>query len=119
MLGRLRDTLRGARRIEILLVVILIALAGLIMADKGAGMQTNHETLLEARLQEVLSCIDGVEAPEVMVTEDESGEVFGVVVVAGCDGDMYTRLNIQNAIKTLLKVDLSKIEIIDRKQRVF
>ena len=115
MLERLRDTLRGARRIEIFLLIILIALAGLCIADKGGDVQDNHETPLEVRLKEVLSCINGVEAPEVMVAEDESGEIFGVVVIARGAGDVYTRLDIQNAIKTLLDVELSRIEIIDRK----
>ena len=116
MLERLRSTLRGARQIEIFVLIILIALAGLCLMDrKSSNTDNGADTALEARLESILACIDGVDSPEVMITESDIGGVNGVVVVARGIENMQARLNVQNAVQTLLNIELSRIEIIDRK----
>ena len=42
-------------------------------------------------------------------------EITGVVIVARGMENMKTRINVQNAVQILLNVELSRIEIIERK----
>ena len=114
MSERIRDRLRGARRLGIyagvatICALLLIAL-GCMPASVPA---TAEKTALEARLEAVLSRIEGVGDATVMITQDDSGNVIGAVVVAGGMSDVRACLSVQSAIRTLLGIDLERIRII-------
>ena len=114
MLERIRDTLRGARQLESLVLIIVFALVGLCFVGTGSLQKVSDETPLEARIRGILTYIEGVKDAQVMITEDEEGGITGIVVVANGVSDMTVRLNVQNAVMTLLDAELSQIEIINR-----
>lgn len=114
MSEKLRDILHGARRIEIFILVIVFSVIGLYLMHSSRDIDMSSDTVIESRLESILSGINGVKRPEVMVTQEENGKFVGVVVVAEGITDISTRINIQNAIKTLLNIEISRIEIIDR-----
>lgn len=113
MAEKLKDLFNGARRIEWVIIIMLIMLVAMFLMDGEGAFQEN--TTLEGRLEHVLNAIDGVEDPRVMVSCREDGSTQGVVVVAGGVSQMRPRLKVQSAIQTLLNVEVSQIEIIDRK----
>ena len=113
MLNRLRDKLRVLRAVWPILIAVLIALALLqwMSPDKetrGSGV----ESPLESRLEALLSQIDGAGQVRVMVTQSESGEIVGAVVIAGGELSMPAYLSLQSAVRTLLDIDLNRIRII-------
>lgn len=114
MSEKLRDILHGARRIEIFILLIVFSMIGLYLMHNKQDITPSSDTAIESRLESILSGIDGVNRPDVMVTQEENGKFVGVVVVADGSVDISTQLNIQNAIKTLLNIEISRIEIIDR-----
>jgi len=115
MSGKLWDVLRGARRAEIFILIVIIALAGMYMLNENGNRHVGTNTELEARLRDILTYIDGVNAPEVMINQNLEGEITGVVIVARGVENIKTRMSVQNAVQILLDVEISRIEIIERK----
>ena len=114
MFEGVRDLFRGARRIEVFLLAVLAALVGFCLLNTGTGNDFVPGNDTEARLEAMLSCIGGVDNPHVMINDAQDGSIKGVVVIAGGMSEIKPRLNVQNAVSTILDVDLSRIEIIDR-----
>lgn len=114
MMAKLKEALRSARKIEWILLLVAAALAMLLLLPDTDDVPV-MATSLEDRIARVISEIDGAGDVRVMVTENEHGAV-GVLVV--CDGanDIGVMLDVQRAVKTLLNVELSQIEILCKRK---
>ena len=110
----LREKLRGARGLEWLLLLIAACVAALVLTRGGsdAGAQP---TELEARLERVLSAVEGAGEVRAMVAE-EDGAVTGVVIVATGAEDVGVRLSLMQAARALLGVDMERIEVIQMRR---
>ena len=104
------ERLRGARGIEILLALALLALLALALPRTGGN--NAGATALETRLERILSGIEGAGNVRAMVTEDVDGRTSGAVIVADGLKDVSTYLKLQAAATTLLELDASRVEII-------
>ena len=106
----LKEKLRGARGLEWLLLLIAACVAALVLTRGGsdAGAQP---TELEARLERVLSAVEGAGEVRAMVSE-QNGEIAGVVIVAAGAEDVGVRLSLMQAARALLDVELDQIEVI-------
>lgn len=104
------EILHGARRIEWLLLGIMFA--ALLLYMSGAEYGTGHGTDLERRLQDILSHINGAGNVEVMVVQNESAEPEGVLIVADGGRNIETCLRIQQAVHTLLGIEITKIDVV-------
>lgn len=108
--SRITQGLRGARRLEIFLALALVAAAALmIMGDGGTD---GAQTALEARMERTLSAIEGAGKVRVLINEGDTGEIMGVLVVAEGAGDIRVYLSLQNAVRALMDIDVSRIEIV-------
>ena len=110
----LREKLRGARGLEWLLLLIAACVAALVLTRGGsdAGAQP---TELEARLERVLSAVEGAGEVRAMVSE-QNGEIAGVVIVAAGAEDVGVRLSLMQAARALLDVELDQIEVIQMRR---
>lgn len=111
------ERLRGARGIELLVALAVAALIALALLHGVGGREDSQKTELEARLERILSGVDGAGEVQAMVTQDGEGNVTGALIVAKDLEDVSTYLSLQGAVATLLEVDLSKVEIIGRDGR--
>ena len=108
----LAERLRGARRFG-WYAALAAASALLLIATRGVhGPAATQQSPLEARLQAILSRIDGVGSVSVMIAEDADGNVAGAVVVAPELRGVRAYLDVQSAVRTLLGIDLDRIRII-------
>lgn len=110
----LKEKLRGARGLEWLLLLIAACVAALVLTRGGsdAGAQP---TELEARLERVLSAVEGAGEVRAMVSE-QNGEIAGVVIVAAGAEDVGVRLSLMQAARALLGVELDQIEVIQMRR---
>ena len=110
----LKEKLRGARGLEWLLLLIAACVAALVLTRGGsdAGAQP---TKLEARLERVLSAVEGAGEVRAMVSE-QNGEIAGVVIVAAGAEDVGVRLSLMQAARALLDVELDQIEVIQMRR---
>ena len=110
----LKEKLRGARGLEWLLLLIAACVAALVLTRGGsdAGAQP---TELEARLERVLSAVEGAGEVRAMVSE-KNGEIAGVVIVAAGAEDVGVRLSLMQAARALLDVELDQIEVIQMRR---
>ena len=108
------DRMRGARGIELLVALAVAALIALALLHGVGGRNTPEKTELEARLERILSGIDGAGEVRAMVTQDGEGNVTGALIVANDLEDVSAYLSLQGTVATLLEVDLSKVEIVGR-----
>ena len=110
----LKEKLRGARGLEWLLLLIAACVAALVLTRGGsdAGAQP---TELEARLERVLSAVEGAGEVRAMVSE-QNGEIAGVVIVAAGAEDVGVRLSLMQAARALLDVELDQIEVIQMRR---
>ena len=109
----LLESLRAARHIELLILIVLLAALALAMLG-GARREPSGGTDVEARLEKLLGRMEGVGDVDVMISLDADGNPAGAAVVA--DGPLSVRatLEIQSAIQALLDIDLSRIRVIGR-----
>lgn len=112
MWNALMDRLRGARRIELIAALALAALLALMMIGGAGGAGQTVRTPLESRLERILSGIGGVGRVSAMITEDDDGNVAGVVIVANGLEDVSAYLRVQRAVLSLLDVQADRVEII-------
>lgn len=110
----LKEKLRGARGLEWLLLLIAACVAALVLTRGGsdAGAQP---TELEARLERVLSAVEGAGEVRAMVSE-QNGKIAGVVIVAAGAEDVGVRLSLMQAARALLDVELDQIEVIQMRR---
>lgn len=112
MLNTFFEKLRGARRIGIFAAVGTAALVALLLNGTVAPQNRAGKTLLEQRVERILSRIDGAGSVCVMINEDDSGEIVGAVIVADELRDVESYLRLQGAVCAALNVDLSRVCII-------
>lgn len=111
----LREKLRGARGLEWLLLLVAVCVATLALTRAGGGSGAAQPTELEARLERVLSAVEGAGEVRAMVAE-ENGAVTGVVIVATGAEDVGVRLSLMQAARALLGVDMERIEVIQMRR---
>ena len=107
--AKFTDELRGARRVE--LMVILALAAVLFLALLSYDREDAGTTDLETRLERALEAVKGAGDVRVMITENGDGGVVGVLVVAEGAGDISVRLDILYAVRTLMGIDSNQVEI--------
>ena len=110
----LKEKLRGARGLEWLLLLIAACVAALVLTRGGSDAGT-QPTELEARLERVLSAVEGAGEVRAMVSE-QNGEIAGVVIVAAGAEDVGVRLSLMQAARALLDVELDQIEVIQMRR---
>lgn len=108
---RLLELFRGARKIEIFL---MIAAAAMLLLQFGSTSGKHAQTDLESRLTLALRQIEGVGEVHVMIVQQEDETAQGVLVVADGADDVGVCLRIQYAVKTLLGVESSEIEVMKK-----
>ena len=126
MFGALRRGIRGARGIEFLLIAVAVAVLGMAVMNtmRQPTQQMDARTDTERRLEDVLGEISGAGKVRVMVSESTNeaqtafseqaaGGIRGVLVVAEGAGDLRVYMEIQQAVRALLDVELSAVEIVE------
>ena len=112
-----------------LLLGILLLVAGLPVSrktNKTIQTQSTEKTRLESRLEELLSCVEGVGKVEVIImTGDEGNDnsfsmngqisVTGVLVSAEGAGSAVVVQDIQQAIMALFQIEANKIRVMKMK----
>lgn len=114
MANGLLDRLRGARRIELFAAMALVALLALMLVNHPGDGGEAQKTELEARMESILSRVEGAGRVSAMITQAEDGRVTGALIVADELKDVATYLRLQRAVAALLEVETSRIEIIGR-----
>lgn len=109
---RLRQILRGARRIEFWIAAA--AACALLALCLGEGGQAGGASATEARLERVLSRIEGAGRVTVMLSGEEEAPTGAVVAASGA-GDARVALELQRALRTLTGLELERIEIVKSK----
>lgn len=107
---RLMEALGSARKIEILLIAAMLCIMLLLCLNNPA--QDMQESGEEARMQRLLSRIEGAGKVSVMIAEDAEGCIRGAVVAAQGAEDVRVALEMQRAIQALTGLELNQIEII-------
>ena len=105
------ERLRGASKPWIYAAVALAALAALLLLNRQPAPAGERQPL-EVRLEQILSEIDGAGSVSAMIAQDGEGAVTGVLVVCGGSVTLRTALRMQQAVQTLLGVDLDRISVI-------
>ena len=129
MFGALRRGIRGARGIEFLLIAVAVAVLGMAVMNtmRQPTQQMDARTDTERRLEDVLGEISGAGKVRVMVSESTNeaqtafseqaaGGIRGVLVVAEGAGDLRVYMEIQQAVRALLDVELSAVEIVEMRR---
>ena len=109
MLAGMAKRLKGARRLELFLIVAALA-AVLLISMKTPGI--GNISPMEARMERALSAIDGAGRVNVLINESD-GCILGVLVVAEGADDLAVRMRLMSAVKATLGVEISQIEIVD------
>jgi stage III sporulation protein AG len=114
--------LRGIKHIELIVSLVIIAVALLIYAGiktapqnvpqpTSAGTVSESMTLEETRLSAVLSKIEGAGRVTVMIAKSEEGRSTGVVIVADGAGNPKVKLKLVEAAEAALGLPGSAIEV--------
>lgn len=122
--------LKNVKNIEFIACVFILAIALLLFSllngstksgDKQTEVSTSSSgTEIEKRLENILEQIEGAGDVSVMITyesEVSSGggnEISGVLVVSSGAENIKVRLNLLQAVKTALNVDVKIVEIFDK-----
>lgn len=107
------ESLRAARHIELLILIVLLAALALFMLG-GARREPATGTALEARLEKLLKRIEGAGDVHVMISLDGDDRPVGAAVVTDRPLTVRATLEIQSAIQALLDIDLDRIRVIGR-----
>ena len=107
---KITEAFRSARKIEIVLVAVMIAvMVVILLGQNDAAVSSTGST--EQRLENLLADIEGTGRVNVMLSGDESG-CTGCVVVAEGAQDMLVVLKMQRAVQAALGISPENIEII-------
>ena len=120
-MGNFWAALRGAKRMEWIIVLAVAAALILLFANQNAA--GGGQTALEARMEAVLSSVRGAGRVRVLVSESGNtaqafstdasiGEVLGVVIVAEGADDLRVAMELSGAAQALLGVDADKIQVL-------
>lgn len=104
------EALKSARKIEILLIAA--AICTLLVLWMGGGADTTAGASdEEARMERILSRIEGAGSVSVMISPAEDGAAGVVVAAPGAD-DLRVMLELQRAVRALTGLELDRIEIV-------
>ena len=109
----LSQKLRGARGFQLFAALAIVALLALLLMRREPGVE--QRTDLEARVERILSRIDGVGSVSAMIAQDADGRATGAVIVADSLDSLEALLRLQRAVEALLELEANDIEIIGRK----
>ena len=107
---QLGEVLKGARRSEFWIAAA--AICALLALSLGSGDSAAGGA--EARMERILSQIEGAGKVTVMLS-DEEGAARGAVVAASGAGDARVVLELQRAVRALTGLELDRIEIVKSK----
>lgn len=110
---QLMQALRGAKRIEILVIIAMLCTL-LVLGMNSVDTETPVDTP-EARLERILSEIEGAGRVKVMLTYDGDA-VQGCVAAAEGADEIAVVLKLQRAVQTLTNLELNRIEIVKSKR---
>lgn len=108
---RLGELLRGARRIEFWIIAAAVCA---LLALAAGGTSSGSASEAEARMERVLSRIEGAGRVAVMLSGDGDVPEGAVVVASGAD-DVRVMLELQRALRALTGLELERIEIVKSK----
>lgn len=122
MLNRWVQRFRGVRHLEWILALLAAALL-LALLSAGWNGETDEQAMgMEARLERVLSAVEGAGRVRVLINEPEEVQAAfmnqtrekpaGVLVVAQGAGDIRVRMELSRAVQALLGVDAASVEIL-------
>lgn len=105
--------LKNIKHIEIIIAIIFAVIILLIYLSSTNFTSTSKSssTNLEARLETILSDIDGAGNVSVLIN-DSNDQIDGVIVVASGADNVYVKMNILKAVETVLKIPTAQIEIL-------
>ena len=106
---QLFETIRAARWLEPTLLLALVCILVVLALGSGGESAASEE---EARMQRILSKIDGAGRVSVMIARDDGGSCTGVVGVASGAETVAVMLRLQRAVQALTDLELSQIEIV-------
>jgi len=104
---QLFETLKSARWVETLLLIILLC----VMLALFTGQDANRVMSSEERMEQILSSISGSGRVRVM----RGGEEGGILVLAEGADDIAVALSLQRAVETLTGLPIEQIEIVKSK----
>ena len=110
---QLTEALRGAKRIELLVIIAMLCTLLVLAMNSGDGDVTAYPQ--EERLERILSEIEGAGRVKVMLTTEDD-VVQGCVVTAEGADDIAIMLKLQRAVQALTNLDLNRIEIVKSKR---
>ena len=123
ILSMLAVKIKENKKLQIAACALLIGMGALILSAESfgtdAGVRSSYEDNsrdIERQLEDTLSFIEGVGRVRSMITYSQSGEVEGVIVIAEGTEDITTRMTLQDAVKTVLNIDLEKVAIFEMKK---
>jgi len=109
-LKRIAEAFRAARKIEIVLLAVFIAVLLAIILDQGA-IAPSVASEAEIRLERLLSRIEGAGNVKVMLSGEE-GAYSGCVVVADGAQEVQVSIKILRAVQAAMSIPAENIEII-------
>ena len=121
--------LKSIKHIEVIIAVLFALIVLLVYFSSTANPEANRQNIssnstytsqVEAKLETLLSKIDGAGKIDVMVMcesegvqpEDQIPSIKSAVVVASGASDVFVRLEIIKAVEALLKIDAKNIEVL-------
>ena len=122
--------LKSIKHIEIIIAVLFALIVLLVYFSttsslgsaktQNLSLGASYATQVEAKLENLLSKIDGAGKIDVMImcesegvqTEDQIPNIKSAVVVASGASDVFVRLEIIKAVEALLKIDAKNIEVL-------
>ena len=117
--SKIISKLRGVKNIQIVVALIIIAVALIIYSNvisktkttsKSESLAASVMTDEELRLSNVLSSIDGAGDVSVMISK-VGDSIVGVIVIAEGAKDISVRLRLLDATSTALGVDKSVVNV--------
>ena len=108
---QLAELLKGARRIEFWIAAA--AVCALLALALGGGADTRTDDV-EARMERILSSIEGAGRVAVMLSGAEGAPEGAVIAASGADS-VRVALELQRAVRALTGLELEKIEIVKSK----
>ena len=105
------EKLKGLRFGEALLAVAAVAACALLLGRVGGG-----ETDIEARMEAVLSQVEGAGRVRVLVSRSENGRAAGAVIVAEGADSVRVMLELQRAATALLDLEPEAVEVLGMRE---
>lgn len=124
LLGALVEKMKADKKFELVVYSVLILIGILIFAvsscnglslpdntgtaEKNAGRGADD---VEGQLEDILSSIDGAGEVKVMIVRSDDGTICGAIVTAQGAADIAVRERLQNAVRTVLGIEIGQVEI--------